>query len=381
MIISPITSVLTDLAENNRSAFSTAYSLDLNSNIDNGVLSTNNFDANTNYAMAALQKVVDIFTYTLDEHYQTLTKQPPMYPNTSSHLIYRAIIEIVGAGDQLNTSNLERIFDQIESLVIDRYLQQNEELESYVDSNQKYSAITTATKVLSLINSILSNSGPNQITSVNAKARMIIVELIVHKFLEEQSEAEIDATLAYANNIDSQLNTFVEHYLNLDGYIDFYSLVNVNFLELDYYSILNVTSIEPLPELAGKQLYLHDELNQMAFWFFFDGESDSGDMTMCFRHEEGDDDNYLNGLETSGFLFEGSWFSIRNKYLHLNFDTLPSNSLTNYLLPDQNRITQFNFIYENLPAHINEYGFIENDSEFSKVKPENSADCVAILNE
>jgi len=383
-IISPITSLLTDLSESDKAAFASAYNLDLSKDGNRDFLSTAFFDADTTQAAISLYKVVSIFSSVFDEHYDAIEDLSSNFPNSNSHFIYQAIADLVDNGIRLTPSNLEDVFDASEVYIRAFYLSEEKTTEEFISIDVKAKSVSNTGKVLTLIDTILSSSGTDATRIDNVAARMINIEIIVQKILEDQSESEIDATLIEASAVDSLLSRAIQAALDTGKNLYGSDFVDIDFDAPHDLSILGITSIESLPEIPDKQLYISsiessDTLFFTSALFFFVGSdvsSESGTLKVCLRYDDGKEEQSEN--ETDGVLWDGTWFAINGDRLILTLAGAFDMTLARYNLPEGVNIVSIGFNAQAY-SYENEAGFVNADSEQNETLPSNSTDCIELL--
>ena len=327
-IISPITSLLAELSEEDRSAFETAYDLDLEADENRDFLSTTGFDADTANAAIAFHKVVTIYSDILDDYYEEIGSDNQSFPLSSSVFIYEAIADLVrsGGGTKLTSANVGGVFDAAETLIRDLYDEVDDEDKGNPISVAESAAVTAAktnvASVLDLIETALVTTGDDEITADNVQARIIAVEMVVKKVLDEEESTEIDAAITIAEDLSSDLYTELG-----DGEdIDFSGLVDITYVGTPDFSEITITGAEDLSVISGKQLYInYDEVGEdksgSAFFFFnaASADSDSGSLEACLRYDDGDDEE-VSSDESDGALFDGSWFVLDDSRLIITFE-------------------------------------------------------------
>jgi len=320
-MISPLSSMLTNVSDAVKTQILSAYGLD-ESNLDQDFFSESGYNSDITRAAISFHKVVTIFSDLLDDEYDEFGEDFG-FPQSTNGLIYKALADqINNLGDlkDLSLGNLSTALTAAFASVqtdIQALYDADEDLDyTPVDGT---AAIANAVKVIGLV----ANAIPSGTLFSEVKYRVIGVEMVVQKMVEEESAAQIDTAITEAGNPSSALYTE----LGLTSAVDFAALVDVDYTAPNYGDI-DISGALPLTNLDDKQLFvaydededLTDDKSGSAHFFFNADESGlAGTLNACLKYNDGDDEN-ADVEETEGTLLDGTWFAIDDNRLVLTLE-------------------------------------------------------------
>jgi len=369
-IISPISSMLTDVRDAaQRQNILDAYGL-AESDLDRDFLNSAGFDATTTNAAIAFHKVVTLFANIFDEHYEAIGIESG-FPDNSNGLIYKALADAMGVS-KLNDTSLAVAYAAAESTIRALYDDADQEVPFNHAPNQA-ATLSNAGILVGLVDNAL----PVSTSFDDAKSRVTAVEMVVKKMIEGDPDAV--AALVEASNISSDL------YVALDAAmdIDFSALVDVNYFSPNYAEV-DITGATPLTALAEKQLFIAhaqdtDGVSGSAHFFFDSDElGTSGTLDVCLKYQVNDEERVE---ETEGTLVNGTWFALDDNRLILTLEGFIDIALINKGLDSGNAKYSLSYGGETLSwLSNNSTGLLgAGDSGFELEQPTTNEGCVSLL--
>jgi len=384
--ISPLTSMLTDSSEADKTLILAAYGLNA-SNLDQDFLSADGYDADITRAAISFHKVVTIFANLLDENYSEFGEDFG-FPQNTNGLIYKALADqIKNLGDLKDLSA-----DDLSTALTVAYAAIQTDIQALYDADEDLNytpvdgstAIANAVKIIGLVASAI----PFDTDFSEAQSRVIGVEMVVQKMAENESTAQIDAAITEAENTASDLYTA----LDATTAVDFAALVDVDYTALTPTSFddLDISGALPLTQLAGKQLFVEYDENEDpdptnlysgSAHFFFDANEagTAGTLNACLAYDDGDDQN-VDVEETDGTLIEGTWFAIDDNRLVLTLEgSFDITLISKGTVGDQ---TKYSLSYGgDTVSWLSDDGLLDELVDAGIVEqPTDNAGCVALLN-
>ncbi len=393
--ISPLSSMLTNVSDAVKTQILTAYGLN-ESHLDQDFLSEAGYNADITRAAISFHKVVTIFSELLDDQYDEFGEDFG-FPQSTNGLVYKAL------ADQIN--NLGDLKDlssgQLSTALTAAFAVVQVDIQALYDADEdlNYSpvdgtaAIANAVKVIGLV----ANAIPSGTLFAEAKSRVIGVEMVVRKMIEERQEnvpdvAQIDAAITEAEDTNSGLYTALEGTSD----VDFTALVGVDFTAPNYADI-DISGAIPLTDLAEKQLFvaydededLSDNKSGSAHFFFNADESGiAGTLNACLKYSDGNPKNEpdytgqdkedTNVEETEGTLIDGTWFAIDDNRLVLTLEG--SFDITLISKGAKGSKTKYSLSYGGeTVSWLSDDGLIDDLSVNSVTLPTDNAGCVSLL--
>lgn len=321
-MISPLTSVLVDVEnEEDKQTILDALALDV-ADLDEDFLDDASYDANAVNNATKLHKVVTLLSDAFTEEYDEFGEETS-FPDSPNKLIYAALAERLAAGDTLDSATLRDVFDDVQEKIVALFEEDDDDddddeddyddMPDSVSSSDRDAAIAHAVDIQDLIDNAISSSTP----SSDAQARVIGVETVVKKMIDDASD--VASAIAEVGDPSSNLYTKIDDALMM-GDVDFIALTNVDFTAPNY-DDMGVIGGDSFANLSQKQLYvnLDEDGKTGGGYFFFESEQDApaGELKVCLSYDDGDDDND-EFEETDGVLLKGTWLSIDDSRLILN---------------------------------------------------------------
>jgi len=373
-IISPLTSMLTDASESERTQILSAYGL-LEDDLDRDFLDAGSFDADTVNAAITFHKVVSLFSEVFDEHYEAIGTENG-FPDSANSLIYKELAIQMG-NSKLDSTKLGNAYDAAEIAIRDLYTGSDETVPQAIASNRT-TTIANAAKILSLV----INAMPTNMVFGDAQSRVVAVEMVVKKMID--GAADVDDAISDAEDITTDASNL---YANLNGAdIDFSALTEVDYSLGPDFNIIDIdlTGAIPLTELADKQLFINhaqdsDGISGSAHFFFSADESGTaGTLDACLKYQ---DSNDVRVEETEGTLIDGTWFAIDDNRLVLTLEGSFDITLISKGVDNGNAEYSLSYGGETISwLSDNATGLIaDGDDGFVSAQPTSNAECVTLL--
>lgn len=318
-MISPLTSMLVDVADDDQQAVLDAFGLDQD-DLDADFLDSAGYDANSVNSAIKLHKVVTLLAEAFTEQYEEFGEERS-FPETPNAIIYKALAESIDAQGALNAAAISAAFTAAQTAITALYTA--DEDVNFPGNANGTSAISDASDILGLVD----NAIPVSTTLADAKKRVIGVETVVKKMLD--GDGDVADAITEAGNTGSGLYTAIEGALT-GGDVDFSALTAVNYSAPDYGDVAIVGG-GSFADLANKQLYvsLSDDGESGSGYIFFNSEqgANGGELKLCLEYDDGDNSS-TEFEETDGVLLTGTWLSIDDSKLILSLAGSLTLSLT-----------------------------------------------------
>lgn len=264
-----------------------------------------------------LHKVAVIFANLFEEEYE-LFGEESYFPQSSTTFIYEAFSNALDSSSTIDRTMLATVFDAVDLKIRTTYDANNDDepaLASSISAGDRTLTLDNAEDILGLVNAAIPESG---LSVDEVRARMIGVEMVVTKMINDPRDTGIADALAEAMDTSGAAGTLYEA-LGDGTDIDFATLLEVDYsaLTIDYDQV-DVTGGVSFSDLAGQELfveYSEDDDASGAAVLLFSGEGDSGDLKLCIKYDDGDPEE-TSSLETTGALFDaGEWSKIDDRRL------------------------------------------------------------------
>ena len=316
-MITPLSSVMLGAGSNVLS------NLGLNtSQLETDFLDASSFDAEATNRAYLLHKIAVIFSELFEDQYNYFGKES-FFPNGASSYIYEAFATQLNSSSNINRTMLEAVFDAVDAKIVTTYNSNlsgdNPSISSNIDTSDRTLALNNAESIIGLVNAAVPSD--NSLNVTNARSRMIGVEMVVTKMINNSSSSDIENALTAALDTSGAAGTLYDA-LGDGNDIDFTSLLDVDYSSgvIDYSSVA-VTGGVSFDDLSNKELYVEysdDEAGVSgAALVVFEPLSgsvvDRGSLKLCIRYSDTTEDNEL---ETEGALFDaGEWHKIDSRRL------------------------------------------------------------------
>ena len=291
-----------------------------------------------------LHKVASLFADLFEETYDFFGEESA-FPIGASKLIYSALAShLAGSGD-LDSSDLETIFDQVDDQIIALYNDNLDEDESptgsQISNSDRSAVISNAAAILDIIDTAVPED-ESGLDSDEIRARLMGVDMVTHKMMDDDTDG-LDLSGVLDEALDgTELGPLFDFLDNADE-IDFRSLLNIDYSApvIDYSSV-NISGGITFEDLGGQKLTFDYSdakdngysVSGAALVLFqateVEGEDsidNSGELKLCLRYwdnepePELDDEGQVvySASNTEGLLFdEAMWKTIGNRSVELD---------------------------------------------------------------
>ena len=378
-MISPLTSMLVDVPEDEHQTVLDAFGLDKDA-LDEDFLDSAGYDANSVNNAIKLHKVVTLLAEAFTEQYEEFGSERS-FPETPNAIIYKALAENIETQGVLNAAAISAAFADAQEAINALYAA--DEGLTFPGNANGTAAISNATDILGLVDSAI----PVSTLLEDTKTRLIGVETVVKKMLD--GDGDVGAAISEASNPGSGLyNAITDAFLEENGDIDFTALSGVNYsaLEAEDEPYSNVAFIggRSFADLADRQLYisLNENGQSGSGYIFFNSEEDAkgGELKLCLKYDDGDDTS-TEFEETDGVLLSGIWLSINDSKLILSLAGSLALSLTDKGdTPDNKKRYSLSYGGETL-NWISDVGILDELASPGEVvvQPTDDASCASLL--
>ena len=371
-MISPLTSVLVDVAEDDQQAVLDAFGLDQD-DLDADFLDDAGFNANSVNSAIKLHKVVTLLAEPFTELYEEFGEKKN-FPETPNAIIYKALAASINSQGALNATAISNAFAAAQTAISALYTA--DESLNFPGNANGTSAISNATDILGLVDNALPLTTPS---ATSAKSRVIGVETVVKKMID--GDSDVADAITEAGNTGSGLYTAIDNALS-GGDVDFTALTAVNYSAPNYGNVAIVGG-DSFADLANKQLYvsLNDNGQSGSAHLFFNSEqgANGGELKVCIGYDDG-----VPGEpefeETDGVLLNGTWLSISDSKLILSLAGSLTLSLTDKgAVGDQQR---YSLSYGGKTRNwLSDDGLLDElESQNTVQQPTSDATCASLLN-
>ena len=308
-MVSPLTSVMVELPEDDQQAVLNAFGLSA-SDLEADFLDISGFNSNTTNSAIKLHKVVALLSEAFTEQYEAFGDESS-FPDTPNAIIYKALAASIAVEGDLNAAAIDAAFLSARAEI--EALYENDEDLTFPGNTDGTTARSNAKSILAVVDLAI----PGGMLFADAKSRVIGVEAIVKKMAD--GDNDVTAAIGEVENTSSQLYTDINAALS-NSYLDFSALTKADFSTPDY-SDVEIVGNDSFTDLMNKQLYINVNFSGQRGegYFFFNSEAgaNGGELNVCLGYDDG-----VGGEpkfeETDGVLLTGTWLALDDTKLILN---------------------------------------------------------------